>query len=230
MTDHSQPITIKVKKEHSLPRLKNVLNLNDWKAKQPKKRRWLTFLVCLLIAAQAAAIGWLVFKDQQNSPYAALIDENAAVAVYLNHGELRELIAGLKERELPLFSALNDKIRTFISQDQLNSIYPILGQLADQSALIISKKPQNGQNSSFGWLFLGKKRLQGDLTTALTGLQQTLKKDYNFTSSTYRQTVVWQMKSLENKKLQIYFTQIKDFLLISDSEETLQKTIDKILE
>jgi len=228
--NETEPVSIKVKKVHTLPRFRDALNLNKQKTGQsPKRSRAILFLL-IMVFAQAGLVVWLINKNPA-SPYAALAPDKAAAVIYLDRDQLKTLMDNPDNQTWLPFQILNNEAKRLIDANNLSAAAPLLGALDNQSALILSPSTTDDSSSSVpDWLFLAKSRAGVDLNSLLAQAQNQIKNTFDLTSSAYRQINITQAQSFGADRRRIFFATAKGFIFLANREETLKAAIDKLLD
>jgi len=129
-----------------------------------------------------------------------------------------------------LYDQISSKIDYYLDKQEV-SFGDIALFFKDKSAFVLM--PSDDEIKFPSLIILQKKALSPDIDSFLDKIELNLKKDFNFSYRDYRQVEIISLKPLSNKanwpKLYTY-SQIEDYLLISNSEDLLESIIDQLIE
>lgn len=225
-------IPIKVKKGDSAEKVAEELkvdlrNSQETEQKQPS-RKWLflgigLFLIILLV------LGWWFFSCQK-MPLADLIPEEAVIFGLINQQELYPQTAPLSQflRENNFYGqGAIDKLNDYFIQAQLGFQEDIQPLFKPEMAFILL--PGNSETSFPFTLLLEKKASRAQISQILDKIEPKLREDYNLSSQIYRQTEITILRPL-SLTINYLYSQIGDYFIISNSQESLETMIDFIIE
>jgi len=196
--------------------------------KQPRSTG-LLLSVFLLLVTLGLAIGWF-FSAQQKMAFADLVPEQAVVFGLINQQELYPQAAPFKQflSESNFYGqAAVNKLNDYFNQSQLSFNQDIQPLFKEQLAFILL--PTNSETSFPFILLFEKKASMAQLSQILDKIEPKLKQDYNFSSQIYRQIKITILKHLFSTNSYLY-SQIGDYFIISNSQASLEKIIDLIID
>lgn len=216
-------IEIKVKKEASFIKrnsnhldLRKVASLNQ---KQPRRKR--LFLVFLILVIFILLIKILFFSPQEEVSLNRLIPQQAAILSLIQERALVE------EINYPFNQETLNKFNGYLSQADLDWSQDILPLF--KKPVAFASFPQSDASQFFVLLF--QLEVSPDKIKAiLKSLERVLKNDYQFSYQIYRQTKIVILKPLIPDSSLYYYSQIEDYLIISNSLEWIEKVIDLIIQ
>ncbi len=229
-----QPTPIKINKpaannNESAKPTKNILNLTGSPAKA-RTNGWKKYLWLLLVLAIAEGVGlaWL-YLLKPISPYQRLLPPNAVASTYFYHNSLLNLIKSQRSANAnwPPLAWGESTLKSFLSQAKIDQPEQLLAMLADQMALAIL--PQETQAGPV-WLILGSIKVSGDqFSRSREQIEQKLKQNFNLTSELYRQIKISQVQSLKETKLDLFYAEVNGYFILTNNEDVIKTTIDKII-
>ena len=225
-------IPIKVKKGDSAEKVAEELKVdlrNGLKSEQKQpSSRWLFLSIFLLLVILGLAAGW--FFSCQKMAFADLVPEEAVIFGLINQPELYPQMAPLSQflRENNFYGqgAIN-KLNDYFIQAQLSFQEDIQPLVKPEMAFILL--PANSE-TSFPFIFLlEKKASTAQISQILDKIEPKLREDYNLSSQIYRQIEMTILRPLSST-INYLYSQIGDYFVISNSQESLEKIIDLIIE
>jgi len=214
-------IDIQVKKEASFNQ-RNSNHLDLKKAtpliqKQPRKKR--LFLVFLIVVILILLIKIFFFAPKEEISLNKLIPQEAAIFSLI---EQRVLVEGTN---YPFNQDILNKFNHYLGQANLDLAKDILPLFQEPVAFA-----SLSANLESFILLLQKQAAPEQIEPILKRLEQALKNDYQFSYQIYRQNKIIILKPLEPDGLPIYYSQIEDYLMMSNSLEWMEQVIDLIIQ
>ena len=120
-----------------------------------------------------------------------------------------------------------DKLNDYFIQSQLSFQEDIQPLFKPEMAFILL--PGNSETSFPFILLLEKKASTAQISQILDKIEPKLREDYNFSSPIYRQIEITILRPLSSTIFYLY-SQIGDYFIISNSQESLEKMIDSVIE
>lgn len=195
--------------------------------KQPL-RLWLFLNFILLIAVILLSFSvWLV--SSKKIGFIDLIPEKTVVFSIINKDMLYPQLSPFKS----FFEENNfygqkaiEQINSYLNKAQLNfkDIQPFFEE--DMAFMLLSS---NEEIKIPFVLILKTKAPRTGIKGFLSKIEPEFKKDYNFSSETYRQIEIVNLKSLSNSCFNYFYSQAEDYLIISNSKESLKEIINIII-
>jgi len=221
------PVTIKINKSTNQPETPSAKTVNQpppvIKKKQPGRPLfWLLILLVVILAAGLAAV--LFFRPAP--PYQNFIPSDAAAVFYFNQARLVSSARTLNETGFnwPPFVWFKNTWNEFLTENKLEAAQ--ISGLFDEPMALVWLPDTNRQ---INWLFLATKKGGDGPVVALNQIESRLKQNYNLVADVYRQTAVTEIKPLGQDRLHLYYAQIKNYFLVSNSVDSLKETIDRII-
>lgn len=205
--------------------------------KQPcftEKRKWLFFSAFLFLVVIVLIVS-LWFSSFQKMAFADLIPENAVAFGLINQQKLYPQISPfsqfLYENNFYGQKAIN-KLSEYFNQAGLDFKENIQPFFKKQSVFILM--PANSETYFPFIVILEGKIPLNDFIQVLSRIEQELKKDYNSSSYIYRQiktTILTPLFSASSGLPNMYaYAQIENYFILSNSQESIEKIIDLIIE
>jgi len=195
----------------------------------PKKINWLIWLLSAMLIITAAWLAYLLLTGK-TSPFANLIPDNSTAIIYFKSNNLPDDFKSLKDKNYgwPPFIWTVDSIKNLAENNNLAWLNENFKQIFnDEMALAVLET----NNIPPQWLLLsGLKISQNETNAYLEQLEKTLKLKYNLISDLYRQNKIVRIKHLNQNPNDIYYANLKNYLLITNDPDLIKKTIDKIME
>ena len=226
-----QPIAIKIKKSAAEAPAQNIRT-----ASQPppaplanKKNRprgmsfWFLLLLVIILTVTLAAL--LFFKPAL--PYQDLIPSAAVAVSYFNHELLADSAKVLNDSHYawPPFVWFKNAWQELLAESKVET-KQVLALFDSQMALVWLP----GSAGQLDWLLLSSKKVSDSaFESAFSPIEKGLKQNYNLVSETYRQVKTTELKSLGQNQPGLYYTQIRNYFLVSNNLNSLKETIDKII-
>ena len=218
-------------------------NNSEKKPKQPSKK-WLFLSIFLILVIIGLSVG-LFFSVQKKLAFNDLVPEQAVIFSLIDQPDLYEQVSPfyqlLRENGFYDQGAIS-KIGDYLNQAGLNLKEDIQPLFKKQAAFVLMPAPHRdfsgagpaNSETSFPFLLLFKKQASLDgVNHLLSQIEPVLKKDYNFSSQIYRQIEITVLKPLfppSIGKPDLYaYSQIEDYFIISNSQESLRMIIDSII-
>lgn len=222
-----QPVAIKIKKESVRP--EGALSAQPPEAPAPisKKSRpnklffWLLAVAVLILAAA------VFLFPKPALPYQDLVAADARGVFYFNEEWLSASLKAMAESGYawPPFVWLKDNWQKWLADNKLE--IKQIAPLFEPQMVLVWLPSSNGR---FDWLLLASKKVSDSVfESVLSQTEKELKQNYNLISEIYRQTTITEIKSLSQNQSSLYYAQIKNYFLISNSADSLKGTIDKII-
>jgi len=225
-------IPIKVKKGDSAEKVAEEMKV-DLRNNQPAEqkqpsRKWLFLGIGLFLIIPLVLVCWFFYS--QKMAFADLVPEEAVIFGLINQEELYPQIAPLSQflREDNFYGrgAIN-KLNDYFNQAQLSFQEDIQPLFKREMAFILL--PGNSETSFPFILLLEKKGSTAQISQILDKIEPKLREDYNFSLPIYRQIEITILRPLSSTIIYLY-CQIGDYFVISNSQESLEKMIDLIIE
>ena len=133
------------------------------------------------------------------------------------------------EHPFSFFGWFIEKADDYFSETGLSYEQDINPLFKERAALVIYQDPDNPNSFPF-IVFLEKKAASAQVNRILEQLEERFKKDFYQEDKLYRQNNITSLKSTKYSFLTYYYTQIKDYFIISNSQKHLQYNIDLIID
>jgi len=226
-------IPIKVKKGQSTDKVTEEMkvDLRNGLAEEHKQpsRKWLFLSVGLFLIIVFSILGYWFFSSQKMT-FADLIPEEAVIFGLINQQELYPQMAPLNqflgENNFYGQGAMN-RLNDYFNQAQLGFQEDI--QLLFKPEIAFILLPGNSETSFPFILLLEKKGSTAQISRILDKIEPKLREDYNFSSQIYRQIEITILRPL-SLTVNYLYSQIGDYFIISNSQESFEKMIDSIIE
>ncbi|MBL7155171.1 MAG: hypothetical protein ISS88_01530 [Candidatus Portnoybacteria bacterium] len=196
--------------------------------KQPS-RKWLFLGIGLFLIIVFSILSYWFFSSQK-MPLADLVPEEAVIFGLINQPELYPQILPfsqfLGEENFYGQGAIN-KFNDYFNQAQLNFQEDIQPLFKPEMAFILL--PGNSETSFPFILLLEKKGSTAQISRILDKIEPKLREDYNFSSPIYRQIEITILRPLSST-INYLYSQVGDYFIISNSQESLEEMIDFIIE
>ncbi len=216
-------IPIKVKKGKAVEKVAEEMkvDLRNELVKEQKQpsRKWL-FLGILFLIIVILFISWLFFS-QEKLPFTDLVPEEAVIFSLINQPEFYPQISSFNQ------STIN-KLNDYFNQAQLNFQEDIQPLFKKQIAFILL--PANNETALPFVLLLEKNSSKAQISHILTKIETKLKQDYNFSWQAYRQIEITVLKPIFSSPAVYAYSQLDSYFIISNSQESLGKVIDFIID
>ena len=226
-------IPIKIKKGQSTEKVTEEMkvDLRNGLAEEQKQpsRKWLFLSVGLFLIIVFSVLGYWFFSSQKMT-FVDLVPEEAVIFGLINQQELYPQMAPLNqflgENNFYGQGAIN-RLNDYFNQAQLSFQEDIQLLFKPEMAFILL--PDNSETSFPFILLLEKKGSTAQISRILDRIEPKLREDYNFSSQIYRQIEITILRPLSLTANYLY-SQIGDYFIISNSQESLEKMIDFIIE
>lgn len=225
-------IPIKIKKGDSAEQVADELRVDlrkksEMEQKQPSIK-WLFLGIGLSLIIIFLVLGWWFFSSQKMA-FADLVPEEAVIFGLINQQELYPQMAPLSQflRENNFYGqgAIN-KLNDYFNQAQLSFQEDIQPLFKPEMAFILL--PANSETSFPFILLLEKKGSTAQISQIVDKIEPKLREDYNFSSPIYRQIEITILRPLSST-INYLYSQIGDYFIISNSQESLEKIIDFVI-
>ncbi len=204
-------------------------NNSETEQKQSRSTTGLFLGIGLFLIIVFSVLGWRFFSSQK-MPFADLIPEEAVIFGLINQQELYPQTAPfsqfLRENNFYGQEAIN-KLNDYCLQSQLSFKEDIQPLFKKKMAFMLL--PANSETSFPFVLLFERQGSTAQLNQILDKIEPKLKEDYNSSSQIYRQIKITVLSSLVSTNNYLY-SQIGDYFIISNSQESLEKIIDFIIE
>lgn len=226
-------IPIQIKKGDSADEIAEEMKVDlrdrpESKQKQPS-RKWLFLGIGLFLIIIFSILGWWFFSFQKMA-FADLIPEETVIFGLINQQELYPQMAPLSQflRENNFYGpGAMDKLNDYFIQSQLSFQEDIQPLFKPEMAFILL--PANSEISLPFTLLLEKKSSTAQISQILDKIESKLKEDYDLSSQIYRQIEITILRPLSST-INYLYSQVGDYFIISNSQESLEKTIDLIID
>lgn len=203
------------------------------KIKQPRPRRLFLsiFLILLIIFL---GLGWF-FSARQGTPFTDLIPPEAVVFSVIDQAMLYQQTSPfsqlLKENNFYGQAAIAN-FSQYLNRAGLDFQKDIQPLFEKKIGFVLM--PSNYETTMPFAFILEKNASAGKISQILDSLQTNFKKDFNFSSRVYRQIEIMTLRPLLPAAVQFpkayAYAQIEDYLIISNSQEVLEKIIKSIID
>jgi len=209
------------------------VDLRNGLAKEQKQPRstaglFLSIFLGLVILGLSA---YCFFLYSQKIAFSDLVPEEAIVFSLINQQELYPQILPfsqfLREKNFYGQEAIN-KLNNYFNQAQLNFQEDIQPLFKKQIAFILL--PANTETALPFILLLKKNSSTAQIGQILDKIELKLKQDYNFSSQVYRQIEITVLKPLFSSANGYVYGQVDNYFIISNSQKSLEKAIDSIID
>jgi hypothetical protein len=190
------------------------------------------WLIWILAAALIAVSAWLAYLllTEKTSPLAQFIPNNSTAIIYFKSTEIFDDFKSLKDKNYgwPPFVWATDSVKNLAANNNLAWLNENFKQIFDdQMALALLET----NNILPRWLLLTSLKINQSETNAyIEQLEKSLELKYNLISELYRQNKIIRIKHLNQNPNDIYYTNLKNYLLMANDPNLIKKTIDKIME
>lgn len=237
MVSKMAKIPIKIKKEALGEKINDKLKVDlrqpKIAPKQKKQRLGLKFGALILAAAILVfSANWFLNLSREQPALMKIIPPEAIIVGLIDKYALynqTQSFHPIFQEQWPFYKWLLNEIDRYLNQaglDFQNDIQPLF-----KKQLALAVFPGNDHNqSTFSFIvILQKEAALTQINQALNRLEQELKNDFYLSSRTYRQIQINNLKPLSRAASNYYYGQIEKYLLISDSLNWTEKTIDLII-
>ena len=226
-------IPIKVKKGQSADKVAEEMKVDlrnrpEAEQKQPS-RKWLFLGIGLSLIIIFLVLGWWFFASQKMA-FVDLVPEEAVIFGLINQQEFYPQMASLSQflRENNFYGqGAIDELNDYFNQAQLSFPEDIQPLFNPEMAFILL--PANSETSFPFVLLLEKKASTAQISQILNKITPRFQGDYNLSSQIYRQIEMTILRPLSST-INYLYSQIGDYFIISNSQESLEKIIDFIIE
>jgi len=231
------PIKINQTENASQQDIKKALNLNrvfSGGNAEPKSKKtsllWLISIIILLMAVLGLAAKIWLDSQKSFSQYNDLIGPETKTAVIFKIDRL-ESIAGLASVELKkgadFYPWLKEQISVFLADSQVSLQNDIIPVLQGETFFLVLPS----ENNNFAWVAGGKIKTEQSFQAQkmIEKIELGLRKNFGTNESLYRQTKINSAYSFNQINKPYYWSQIGEFILISNDLSGIQKIIDKII-
>lgn len=199
------------------------------KGERAKKWAWLPLVLGAALIIESAWLAWLIITKKENS-FLGLIPQNSIAVISFKQESVLANFKKLKKEEysLPPFSWLADFTKNIVQNNNLNAIETKLKQAFENE---MTAALLDNQGIPPKWMVFAKVKLNSsEFISQLDQLEKNLELRYNLISELYRQTKITRAKHLNGNPNDTYYVYIKSYFIISNSPETIKKTINKIMD
>ncbi len=234
---HNVPIKIK-KGGHSLNQVADELKVDlrenlSVGEKQPLNR-WLFLFVFLFLAALIFVISWNLFFTNK-AVFSHLVPKEAVIFGLIDQESLYNQTASfhgfLQERNFYGYGAIS-KINNYLNQADLNFQSDFQSIFKKQFAFILM--PPDAETSFPFMIIFEKNQSLAKLEHILSKVEPNIKRDYNFSTESYRQitmTILKPISSVASGLPDLYaYAQIEEYFIICNSKQTIKALIDSIID
>jgi hypothetical protein len=197
------------------------------KQKQPQRKR--LFLAVLMVIILACLSYWFL-KPVPEIPLAKIIPQETVAFSLIDQKTLTSQILPFHrnlQKQSSFYQWLITAINQYLNQANLDFSKDIQPLFEKQLGLVLF--PSNDQTAFPFVVFLRKEAPSAQINRILDQIEQVLKKDFHFSDQIYRQIKIISLKPLSSPSSVYYYSQIENYLLISNSIDQLKKTIDLII-
>ena len=186
--------------------------------KQPSKK-WLFLSAILFLIVVFLGINyWFLFSQER--PFNDLIPDNAIATAIINQADVYPQVSFFGQQVI-------NKLNQYLNQAELNFSGDILPLFKSQSALIVL--PANS-DTKLPFLVILKKRVSlAEISQILDKIKPEMNKDFNVSVKDYRQIRMTLFSSLTDSSPKYFYALIEDYLVISNSQESIQEIIDSVI-
>lgn len=240
MNESDPNIPIKIKPIQRVPDsdIKKALNLNRvlsqaQKFKRPKSRLiWLVLTLIFLTTSAVLAIKTFWLDQKTFFQYQKLIPQDSQTLVIIKISQLNE-IAPLALPELNQnnnYLWLEQRVSQFLSENQISAGRELWPLFKDEVAfLILPSNSSSAAKPAWGLLAQIKNAQDPQSQKIFNKIEQGLRKEFGINQSFYRQIKVNSVYSFNQINKPYYWSQINDYIAISNDLTGLQKMIDEIV-
>jgi len=197
--------------------------------KQPS-RKWLFLGIALALIIIISVLNYWFFVSHKQA-FADLIPENATATAIINQTDFYPQVSNFSQ----VLTAGN-----FFGQTAINRI----GQYFSQAGLSFSGDflplfktelglavlPANSGTSLPFLVIFERKQGLAKVSQVLTQIKPELNKDFNVSVQDYRQIEVLSLSPLASGFSRYFYALIEEYLIISNSQESLQEIIDSVID
>jgi len=196
---------------------------------QQPSRKWLFLSLSLILIIAASGLNYW-FSVSQRQSFTDLIPKDATAYAIINqvdvYPQVSSLIQSLGEKSFFGQEAIN-RLNQYFNQAGLGFSSDILPLFKSQAALITL--PANN-NTGLPFLIVLKKRGGlAEVSQFLDKIKSEMNKDFNISIEDYRQVRMTLLNPLLSSSVQYSYALIEDYLIISNSQESLREIIDSII-
>lgn len=181
--------------------------------------RWpfLSIILILIIIASGVNYWFLV---SQKHVFTDLIPDEATAYALINQVDFYPQAASFSRGAV-------DKLNQYFNQAGLDFSNDILPLFKSKMALIAL--PANSE-VSLPWLIILKKRVNlAEISRILDKIRLEMNKDFNISTKDYRQVSIILLNSILNPSAQYFYALMEDYLIISNSQESIQEIVDAVI-
>ncbi len=219
-------IPIKIEKNEFAPKNTPPKETPAPELKKPasKKKIWLISLLIIVLAA-AAVLSFLIF--QRTKGLEKILPQNSAAVISFNKTETEKIFLYLEEKNW-LWPPLGDLKKTgqnFLTENQID-LQKVSESFNEKMVLgLLENDPNN-----FGWLAAAQIKIgSSDFERGLAEIKKNLDRKFNIFSEAYRQTEIWQIKTLSGQNPPIFYASLKNYFLVASNQDITERAIDRIL-
>jgi len=207
----------------------------DLRNNQPTERqkqfskKWLYISAFLFLVVIYLGVNYW-FSVSQEKPFNDLIPKNAVVYSIVNQTELYLQISHFNQviQGNNLFiQEIISKINGSLNQAGLSFSSDVQSLFKNQSAFIIL--PANSEVSLPFLVILERKEELAKVSQILNSIESELNKEFNLYNQDYRQIKITKISPLSNSYYNYFYAQIERYFVISNSQESLEKMVDSII-
>jgi hypothetical protein len=209
------------------------VDLRDSKQEGKQKqslKSWLFLGIFLALIIVFSGINYW-FSVSQKEPFADLIPQEVVVYSLINLADFYPQIFPFKQylQERNFFGqgAIN-KLNDYFNQAQLSFVEDIQPLFKDQAVFILL--PANSETPLPFLVIFERKGSLVRISQILDKIEPELNKDFNLSSQDYRQIEITMLNPLFSSFSQCFYASIENYFIISNSQESLKKTIDSIID
>ncbi|MBU1291955.1 DUF3352 domain-containing protein [Patescibacteria group bacterium] len=197
-------------------------------SKQSSKK-WLFLSLFLILIVVASGLNYWFLVSQRQS-FADLIPKDATAYAIINqvdiYPQVSSLIQSLGEKSFFGQEAIN-RLNQYFNQAELSFSSDILPLFKSQAALITL--PANNNTDLPFLIVLKKKGGLAEISQFLDKIKPEMNKDFNISIEDYRQISITLLSPILDSSVQYSYALIENYLIISNSQESLQEIIDSII-
>lgn len=207
--------------------LNQVLAKNAGSAIKKTSRIWILISFLLLAAALGLAAKIYLNPAPGYSQYEKFIPAQAKAVVFFKISDLKDLTPALTPAlgdNESFYKWLKDRAIKFLNDNQIKGEELLAATQENAVFMVIDS---SGQKVLWAAIFEVKPDEQNQLPPTLYKLQQGLRQEFGLDESFYRQAKINSVYSFNNPKKPYYYSQINNFVIISNDLNTIQQLIDK---
>lgn len=231
------PIKIKQASAANHQDIKKALNLNQVlsfaknSGRRKSSRIWIA--VSIILFALSLALGAKIFLSapKDYSQYQKAVPQNAKAVIFFKINELRDLAPTALpdlDRDDSFFHWLKDRVLKFLNDYDISTQDELLPYLNQDAAFFI---PSSSSSKKPIWAIIGQVKLTpaSQNPGVFDKIEQGLRQEFGLNELFYRQVKINSVYSFNQVQKAYYYSQVDNFILVSNDLFTLQEIIDEIV-